>query len=149
MRRVLLSLQMCLLRCVPFLNLTAQATQARFILMDAPCGNGWMVHETRFPHYSAVTSTIFFSRVEERSQLPFPSSGRFFHHGTTGETPLLFVLVDNPPPWGVGVPGRQLSHAPVLNVKLCNGPTLCRVFGACMKLTAFEREGPDACPDAG
>lgn len=43
----------------------------------------------------------------------------------------------------------QIFNARRFNAKLDHVPNVMRVFDACMKLDAFEKTRPEACPDAG
>jgi maleylacetoacetate isomerase/maleylpyruvate isomerase len=56
-----------------------------------------------------------------------------------GDTPTLADLVLVP----------QIFNARRFNCKLDHVPHVMRVFDACMKLDAFEKTRPEACPDAG
>jgi maleylacetoacetate isomerase/maleylpyruvate isomerase len=43
----------------------------------------------------------------------------------------------------------QIFNARRFNCRLEHVPNVMRVFDACMKLDAFEKTRPEACPDAG
>jgi len=67
-------------------------------------------------------------------QLADSRTGRFCH----GDTPTLADITLVP----------QIFNAQRLECRLDHVPTVMRVFGACMKLDAFEQTRPEKCPDA-
>ena len=67
-------------------------------------------------------------------QLADVRTGRYCH----GDTPTLADIVLVP----------QIFNAQRFDCRLDHVPTVMRVFGACMKLDAFEQTRPEKCPDA-
>ena len=72
--------------------------------------------------------------VVERKLAGHPSTGLFCH----GESPTLADCVLVP----------QIHNAQRFDCRLDGAPTVMRVFDECMKLDAFAKTQPSACPDA-
>ena len=72
--------------------------------------------------------------VVERQLAMHPATGKFCH----GETPTLADCALVP----------QIHNANRFDCRLDHVPTVMRVFGACMRLDAFAKTQPSACPDA-
>jgi maleylacetoacetate isomerase len=70
----------------------------------------------------------------ERQLAGHPSTGRFCH----GDTPTLADCALVP----------QIFNAKRFDCSLDHVPTVMRIFGECMKLDAFAKTQPSACPDA-
>ncbi len=70
----------------------------------------------------------------ERKLAASPQTGRFCH----GDSPTLADLVLVP----------QIFNAQRFECRLSHAPTVMRVFEACMRLDAFSKTQPSACPDA-
>ena len=70
----------------------------------------------------------------ERQLLSGPATGRFCH----GDTPTLADITLVP----------QIFNARRSDCRLDHVPQVMRVFGECMKLDAFAKTQPSACPDA-
>lgn len=70
----------------------------------------------------------------ERQLAGNPATGRFCH----GDTPSMADVLLVP----------QIFNAQRMACRLDHVPTVMRVFDACMKLDAFTRSQPSACPDA-
>jgi maleylacetoacetate isomerase/maleylpyruvate isomerase len=70
----------------------------------------------------------------ERQLLSSPATGRFCH----GDTPTLADITLVP----------QIFNAQRSDCRLDHVPQVMRVFGECMKLDAFAKTQPSACPDA-
>ena len=67
-------------------------------------------------------------------QLADPRTGRFCH----GDTPTMADLCLVP----------QIFNARRVDSRLDHVPTVMRIYGECMKLSAFEETRPEKCPDA-
>jgi maleylacetoacetate isomerase/maleylpyruvate isomerase len=72
--------------------------------------------------------------VVEKRLAGEPDTGRFCH----GDAPTLADIVLVP----------QIFNAQRFECRLDHVPTVMRVFGECMRLDAFTKTQPDACPDA-
>lgn len=70
----------------------------------------------------------------ERKLAASPQTGRFCH----GDSPTLADLVLVP----------QIFNAQRFECRLSHVPTVMKVFEACMRLDAFSKTQPSACPDA-
>ena len=70
----------------------------------------------------------------ERQLAAHTATGRFCH----GDTPTLADITLVP----------QIFNAQRMDCRLDHVPTVMRVFGECMKLDAFAKTQPSACPDA-
>jgi maleylacetoacetate isomerase len=71
----------------------------------------------------------------ERQIAGNPATGRFCH----GDTPTLADITLVP----------QIFNAQRMDCRLDHVPTVMRVFAECMRLDAFTKTQPSACPDAG
>jgi maleylacetoacetate isomerase len=72
--------------------------------------------------------------VVERQLSGHPATGRFSH----GDTPTLADCALVP----------QIANAQRFDCRLDHVPTVMRIYGECMKLDAFSKTQPSACPDA-
>jgi glutathione S-transferase len=70
----------------------------------------------------------------ERQLAAYPATGRFCH----GDTPTLADCALVP----------QIHNAQRFDCRLEHVPAVMRVFNECMKLDAFSKTQPSACPDA-